>query len=108
MDTIKDKLEELVAAIQESDEYRNFQEAEEEVRKVPGLAEKIKEFCWKNYEIQNSDAEDLYERVEEFRAQYKAFRRNPVVERYLEHELRMCRILQEVDAKLTGIVDLMI
>lgn len=108
MDTINDKVEELVSAIQESTEYQNFQEAEREVRKVPGLAEKIREFCWKNYELQNSDAEDLYERLEEFTAQYKEFRRNPVVEQYLEHELRMCRILQEINARITGIVDLMI
>ncbi len=108
MDTINDKVEELVSAIQESTEYQNFQEAEREVRKVPGLAEKIREFCWKNYELQNSDADDLYERLEEFSAQYKDFRRNPVVERYLEHELRMCRILQEIHAKLAGSVDLMI
>jgi cell fate (sporulation/competence/biofilm development) regulator YlbF (YheA/YmcA/DUF963 family) len=108
MDTINDKVEELVSAIQESTEYQNFQEAEREVRKVPGLAEKIREFCWKNYELQNSDADDLYERLEEFGAQYKDFRRNPVVERYLEHELRMCRILQEIHARLAGSVDLMI
>lgn len=108
MDTINDKVEELVSAIQESTEYQNFQEAEREVRKVPGLAEKIREFCWNNYELQNSDADDLYERLEEFSAQYKDFRRNPVVERYLEHELRMCRILQEIHARLAGSVDLMI
>ncbi len=108
MDTINDKVEELVSAIQESTEYQNFQEAEREVRKVPGLAEKIREFCWKNYELQNSDADDLYERLEEFSAQYKDFRRNPLVERYLEHELRMCRILQEIHARLAGSVDLMI
>ncbi|MDE7320683.1 MAG: YlbF family regulator [Lachnospiraceae bacterium] len=108
MDTINDKVEELVSAIQASTEYQNFQEAEREVRKVPGLAEKIREFCWKNYELQNSDADDLYERLEEFSEQYKDFRRNPVVEQYLEHELRMCRILQEIHARLTGIVDLMI
>ena len=108
MDTINDKVEELVSAIQESTEYQNFQEAEREVRKVPGLAEKIREFCWKNYELQNSDADDLYERLEEFSAQYKDFRRNPVVERYLEHELRMCRMLQEINGKVMDIVELVI
>ncbi len=108
MDTIKDKVEELVSAIRESAEYQNFQEAEREVQKVPGLAEKIREYCWKNYELQSGDTEDLYERLEEFSAQYKEFRRNPVVAQYLEYELRMCRILQEINARITGVVDLMI
>ena len=108
MDRINDKVEELVLDIQESPEYQDLQKIEEKVSSTPGLAEKIKEFCWKNYELQNSDADDLYERLEEFSAQYKDFRRNPVVERYLEHELRMCRILQEIHARLAGSVDLMI
>lgn len=108
MDTINDKVEELVSAIQESTEYQNFQKAKREVHRIPGLAEKISEFCWKNYELQNSDAEDLYERLEAFTAEYRDFRRNPVVEQYLEHELRMCRILQKINERLTGIVDLMI
>lgn len=52
MDTIKKKVEELVDAILESTEYQNFQAAEKQVRKVPELADKIKEFCWENYELQ--------------------------------------------------------
>lgn len=108
MDTIKDKVEELVAAIQESTEYRSFQEAEQQVCSIPGLADKIKEFCWKNYELQNSGAEDLYERMEEFENQYREFRRNPVVAQYLERELRICRMLQEINARITNSVELMI
>lgn len=108
MDTIKDKVEALVAAIRESSEYRNFQEAEQQVIRVPGLEDRIREFCWKNYEIQNSGAEDLYERMEEFENQYREFRKNPVVSQYLESELRMCRLLQEINAEITNVVNLMI
>lgn len=108
MDAIKSKVEELVAAIQESAEYQSFQEAERRVKSVPGLSEKIREFCWKNYEIQNSSAADLYERIEAFEKQYRDFRKNPLVAGYLEKELRMCRILQEINAKITDSVELMI
>lgn len=108
MDTIKDKVEALVTAIHESTEYRSFQEAEAQVQSVPGLADKIKEFCWKNYEIQNSGAEDLYERMEDFEDQYREFRKNPVVSQYLERELRLCRMLQEINARITDSIELMI
>ncbi|MBS6397041.1 MAG: YlbF family regulator [Clostridiales bacterium] len=108
MDTIKDKVDELVAAIRESTEYQSFQEAERQVSSVPGLADKIREFCWKNYELQNSGAEDLYERMEEFERQYKEFRTNPLVAQYLERELRICRMLQEISARITRSVDLVI
>ena len=108
MDTVKNKVEELVAAILESTEYRSFQEAEQQVMGVPGLAEEIKEFCWKNYELQNSGAEDLYEQMEEFENQYREFRKNPIVSRYLEQELRISRMLQEINARITTSVELML
>ena len=108
MDTINDRVEALVTAIHESTAYRSFQEAEEQVRRVPGLAEKIREFCWKNYEIQNSGDEDLYERMEDFENQYREFRRNPLASQYLERELRLCRMLQEINAKITDSIELVI
>lgn len=108
MNTIKDKVDELIAAIQESPEYQNFQEAELQVKSIPGLEEKIKEFCWKNYELQNSGAEDLYDKMEEFERQYREFRKNPVVSQYLERELRICRMLQEINARITNAVNLVL
>lgn len=108
MDTIQNKVEELVAAIHESAEYQSFQEAGQEVNRVPGLSDKIREFCWKNYEIQNSGAADLYEQMEAFEKQYRDFRKNPVVAQYLERELRLCRMLQEINAKITDSIELIL
>ena len=61
MDVIKEKVEELRTVIEESAEYQNFLAARRQVEQIPGLAEKIREFCWRNYELQNIDGEDLYE-----------------------------------------------
>lgn len=108
MDTIKEKVEELVDTILESTEYQSFQEAERQVRKVPGLADKIREFCWENYEIQNQETEDLDGEVEAFEERYRDFRKDNVVDEYLERELRMCRMLQEIHARLTDIMDFVI
>lgn len=108
MEKIRDKVEELITVIRESDEYRNFQEAEREVESIPGLSDEIRKYCWENYEIQNSEAENLDERMEAFKEQYREFRENPVVARYLERELSMCRIIQEINAKITSVVKLMI
>lgn len=108
MDVIKEKVEELRTAIEESAEYQNFLSARRQVDQIPGLAEKIREFCWRNYELQNIDGEDLYERMEAFEAQFEGFRRNPVVAAYLERELRICRMLQEINARIIDIVDVLI
>lgn len=98
----------MVTAIRESTEYQNFQEAEKKVRSVPGLEEKIREFCRKNYEIQKTAGDDLYERMDAFEKQYREFRRNPVVSQYLESELCICRMIQEIDVHITNAVELMI
>ena len=98
MDVIKEKVEELRTVI----------EARRQVEQIPGLAEKIREFCWRNYELQNIDGEDLYERLEAFEAQFESFRRDPVVAAYLERELRMCRMMQEIHARLIDIVEILI
>jgi len=108
MDAVKEKVEELVAVIKESTEYEGFQAARRQVDQVPGLADRIRKFCWENYELQNSDAEDMHERLEEFEAQYQEFREKPMVQQYLEYELRMCRMLQEINARIMDVVDLMI
>lgn len=108
MDRINNKVEELVLAIQESTEYQNLQKVEAEVSSTPGLAEKIKEFCWKNYELQNSGEEDLYDRMEAFENEYREFRTDPVVNEYLEQELKMCRILQAINARITNAVELVL
>lgn len=108
METIKEQVEALVTAIKESSEYRSFQEAEEQVASVPGLDKQIREYCWKSYEIQNGDVEGLEDRIEEFEGEYKNFRSQPIVSQYLESELRMCRMLQAVHARITDVVELMI
>ncbi|MFG6332625.1 MAG: YlbF family regulator [Lachnospiraceae bacterium] len=108
MNIVKEKVEELVEAIRESPEYHSFMAAKRQVEQVPGLADRVREFCWKNYELQSGDPEDLDERIKAFEEQYHEFRRNPVVERYLEYELRMCRMLQAIDARIMDAVDLVL
>lgn len=108
METIKEQVEALVTAIKESSEYRSFQEAEAQVENVPGLNEQIREYCWKSYEIQNGEAEGIEDRLQKFEEQYRSFRSQPIVSQYLESELRMCRMLQAVHARITDVVEFMI
>jgi cell fate (sporulation/competence/biofilm development) regulator YlbF (YheA/YmcA/DUF963 family) len=108
MDTIKEQVEKLVSVIQESEMYREYVETAEQVKQVPGLEEKIREYRMKNYELQTSEVEDLYDRMEEFEQEYSDFRKDPLVSLYLERELRVCRMLQSISARITESVDLMI
>jgi len=108
MDAIKKQVETLVMTIKESSEYQNFQKAQQRVASIPGLEERIREFCRKNYEIQNSSGEDWHKHMEEFEIQSREFRNHPVVAQYLECELQICRMFQRINAEITNIVELII
>ena len=94
-------------AIKESEAYRNFEEAKQEVAKDPELRKKVNQFRKRNYEIQNlEDIPDLYTEMERFEEEYKEVRRDPVIRNFLQCELEICRIMQRINLNLVQAVDL--
>ena len=70
------------------------------------LRERIDEYRIRNFELQNSAyAEDLLDKMEAFEREYEKFRENPLVEGFLDAELAFCRMMQEIEVKLTEAVD---
>ena len=68
--------------------------------------ERIDEYRIRNFELQNSAyAEDLLDKMEAFEREYEKFRENPLVEGFLDAELAFCRMMQEIEVKLTEAVD---
>lgn len=91
-------LESLIEAIVESKEYREFQKQKEIMRERPALKQQIDEYRQRSFELQHSeDTEDLLERTEKFAEQYEDFRKNPLVEDFLNAELELCIMIQEIN-----------
>ena len=76
------------------------------VREYPGLQEEINEYRRKNYLLQKSDDEELFDRIDEFEREYEQLRENPVVEEYLQAELAVCRMIQEINMQIADAIDL--
>lgn len=92
----------FVEKIKETDAYKEYYKALQEVKKEPGLYDRILEFRLKNYELQNNVPEDrMMEESERFERQYEEFRSNPLVDEFLAAELGFCRMFQEI----TEIID---
>ena len=59
MSVVEDKVTELVNAIQDTNEYKRYQEAKNKLHANPELEQIVFAFRQKNYQIQNSKNVDL-------------------------------------------------
>jgi cell fate (sporulation/competence/biofilm development) regulator YlbF (YheA/YmcA/DUF963 family) len=99
--------QELVKAICNSQEYREFEEIKKKVRENPGLQEEIDRFRRKNFELQNKmESDDLYADLDEFQRESEGLRSNPLVDEYLSSELAICRMIQRVNQAIMTTVNL--
>ena len=103
---IMEATKKFAAVIRESDTYREYLDQREKIKKQPELYDKVNEFRQRNFDLQNeSDSEDLFDRMEAFEQEYMKFRENPLVEDFLRAELAFCRMMQEVNIVITAEID---
>ena len=103
---IMEAAKDFAAIIQRSDTYQKYLIKREEIKKQPELYDKVNEYRQKNYDLQNeSDSDDLFDRMEAFEREYSKFRENPLVEGFLKAELAFCRMMQDVNVLLAAEID---
>lgn len=91
--------------LKQTEEYKLYVKKRSRVQEYPGLREEINEFRRRNYMLQKSEGE-LFDEIDAFEREYEEFRANPVVEEYLQAELAVCRMMQEIYAEIAEAVDL--
>ena len=97
----------LISVIRDSREYREYCAARRKVEDDPALKKQINDYRRDTYRLQTfCDEESLYDKVQEFNAQYAQFRKDPLVNEYLSSELAVCRMLQKISASIVDSVDL--
>lgn len=103
---IMEATKKFAAVILESDTYKEYLLQREKIKTQPELYDKVNEYRQKNFDIQNeSDGEELFDRMEAFEREYAKFRENPLVEDFLQAELAFCRMMQDVNVLLTSEID---
>lgn len=105
MGTTDKIIREFTERLKQTDEYRLYKKKRDRVREFPGLQEEINAYRKKNYMLQQS-GEELFDRIDEFEREYEQFRANPVVEEYLQAELAVCRMLQNIYTQIAEAIDL--
>lgn len=99
-------VERLITVIHNTKEYQAFLREKEKVARFPELKQKINEYRLKNYELQNTTNDDeLFDKMEEFDREYEEFRDDPLVAHFLEAELDFCRMMQDMNMRITAALD---
>ena len=106
MEEIKDATKKFANYIQQSNTYKEYFFQRERIKKQPGLYDKVNEYRQKNFDLQNeTDSEELFDRLDAFEKEYAGLRGNPMVEDFLTAELAFCRLMQEINVLLTAEID---
>ena len=99
-------VEHFLKELQESSAFRDYKYQKERIKKVPGMKERINEFRKKRFEFQKYEGEDLFEKIDEFQREYQQFKEEPLVREYLQAELEICRLVQEINMAIDELVDI--
>ncbi|MCI9612265.1 MAG: YlbF family regulator [Eubacterium sp.] len=106
MNQIDEALEGLVQAIREGEEYQKYQAVRAKVHEQPQLEEKIHAFRKKNYEVQNlTEEKKLYDQADKLEREGIEFRKDPLVNEYLDAELGICRLFQRINWEIVQKID---
>lgn len=96
----------FVDKLRESEVYKEYTEAKENIKKDPELYRQVNEFRMRNFDLQHNTSEDmLMDALDAFEEEYEDFRANPLVDAFLSAELALCRMLQEIYEQVTEELD---
>ena len=99
-------VEKLIDIIRDTEVYKEYERQKEKVNRIPDLKAKIDAYRIRNFEIQNlSGDDDVFQKIEDFEREYESFRENPIVSDFLSAELALCRMMQEINIRLTAALD---
>lgn len=104
MRNMEEAVQEFVGAIKATQEYEDYTSEKNKVKQFPELKGQIDEYRRRNFEMQSS-SDTAFESMEQFEKEYAAFMEIPMVADFLAAELAFCRLMQEVNLKVTESLD---
>jgi len=106
MSRVEAALAELVAAIIDSSEYREYSLQRNLMHQYPDLKAEIDNYRQEKFELQSSASSDeLFDKMDELARKSEELRRNPMVGSFLDAELDFCRMIQQVNNVIVEAVD---
>lgn len=107
MNEIKDCIDALLAAVQNSEEYQEFMKYKALVEQDPGLMERVNAFRANNFRLQNeANRDELFRVTEQLNRESRELRSDPLVNAFLYAELALCKLMQRICKSLTEGIEL--
>jgi len=96
----------LVEAVKHSETFKNYDRARVILKSDPELMERVNAFREENYNLQTSPDDGMLEdRIEAFAEANAELTEEPRVHAFLEAELALCRMLQEITNRVIEGID---
>lgn len=103
MDKIQGCVENLIEAIREGETYQKYLNCEKKLCEHPELLKQIDEMRIAAYRLHNGEnSGDIYAQIEQFEQKFREPRKNPLVNEFLEAELDVCKMLQQIGTSIQG------
>lgn len=107
MNEIKDCIDALLAAVQNSEEYQEFEKYRDLLKENPELMDRVNAFRGNNFRLQNeANRDELFRVTEQLTRESRELRKIPQVNAFLDAELALCKLLQRICKTLTEGIDL--
>ena len=106
MDAVNRNIHLLLNSIQKSDVYRTYKKQEAILEKNPELVSRVQHFRSDNFRLQNEERGNLLQDAEQLARESAELRRNPEVNAYLDAELALCRMMQQICKPLTDGIEI--
>ncbi len=103
---VKDAANSLKTAILQSSEYNNYIECARTLKADGALYERVNNLRRRNFAIQNTNEQRIgIERFYDLSAEIRELRHNPVVNDFLDAEVELGRLFQQISALITEDMD---
>ena len=97
MNEIKDCIDALLAAVQNSEEYQEFEKYRDLLKENPELMDRVNAFRGNNFRLQNeANRDELFRGTEQLNRESRELRRDPLVNAFLDAELALCKLMQKI------------
>lgn len=100
MNNIDRSLQQLIDDVLASDIYHAYKVQCARIKEQPELKKQVDEYRARNLELQTNET-TTFEQIDRFEREYAGFRDIPMVEDFLAAELAFCRLLQNINLRLT-------
>ena len=103
MEKIQRCVKALIEVIRQGETYQKYIRCEKKLHEHPELLKKIDEMRAAAYRLHNSEGNgDIYAQIEQYEQKFHEYRKNPLVNEFLEAELDVCKMMQQIGTSIQG------